>query len=67
MKHPIPTWTLKDVERWRRMSSCVGRLINYTFTASERQQAIDKLQTIYPARRVYPAFAERILYLSELY
>lgn len=67
MRHPISTWTRSQVEVWRRMSACIGVGVNHIFTDSERQQAIEKLQTLYPQSGVYPAFADRILYLSELY
>lgn len=67
MKHPIESWTYKQVERWRRQSACTGQSILHAFTTIERQRAIAKLQTLYPKGRIYAAFADRILYLSELH
>ena len=67
MKNPINTWTFKYVQSLRRKSACIGKAISYTFTSSDSQQAINKLQTLYPNGKIYGAFPERILYLSELY
>lgn len=67
MKNPINTWSLKYVQSLRRKSACIGKPISYTFTSFDRQQAIAKLQTLYPNGRINPSFADRILYLSELY
>lgn len=67
MKNPINTWTLKYVQSLRRKSACIGKVISYSFTPQDRQQAISKLEQLYPKGRIYPAFADRILYLSELY
>lgn len=66
MKHPINSWTLQMVQSWRRKSACIGILITYVFSNHDRQLAIAKLQTLYKGR-IYPAFADRILILSELY
>lgn len=67
MKNPINTWTKKYVQFLRRKSACIGKTVSYTFTCLERQQAITKLQEFYPNSRINPSFADRILYLSELY
>lgn len=66
MKHPINTWTYKQIEFWRKQPLCIGKQINYVFTNIDRQQAITKLQTFYKGKIENP-FAEKILYASELY
>lgn len=67
MKNPINNWSLKYVQSLRRKSACIGKSISYTFTYYDRQLAIAKLQVLYPKGRINPSFADRILYLSELY
>lgn len=70
MKHPIESWTLEQVETWRRQRICIGERISHVFTDADRLKAIRKLEELYPGntrRGVYSAFAERIMVLSELY
>ncbi|MFA9396861.1 MAG: hypothetical protein ACERKV_01155 [Clostridiaceae bacterium] len=67
MKNPINEWSFEFVQELRKKSSCIGKSISYTFTNSDRQKAIEKLQILYPKGRVNPSYADRILYLSELY
>lgn len=70
MKHPVETWTLETVETWRKQSICIGTAISYAFTDYDRRKALQKLNELYPdnkIRGVYPAFAEKILVLSELH
>lgn len=66
MKHPIRNWTYEYVESIRYKSTCIGQPISCAFTNSDRQQALAKLHTLY-CGRVFVTFAEKILYLSELY
>ena len=67
MKNPVNTWTLNYVEFLRSKSSCIGVPISYTFSSMDREKAITKISELYPGGRVNPSFADRILYLSELY
>lgn len=67
MKNTINTWSLKYVQSLRSKSGCIGMPISHTFTSLDRQQAIAKLQTLYPNGGINPSFADRILYLSKLY
>ena len=67
MKNPINTWSLKYVQSLRRKSACIGNPISYIFTSFDKQQAITTLRNLYPNGRINSSFADRILYLSELY
>jgi len=67
MKNPVHIWTLEYVEFLRRKSACIGVPISYTFISADREKAITKLGELYPGGRVNPSFADRILYLSEIY
>ena len=67
MKNPVETWTYLYIEFLRRQSACINIQIVHIFSESDRQQAIAKLQTFYPEGRINPSFADRVLYLSEIY
>lgn len=65
MKHPINTWTKKDIENWRKQTICKGTKISLFYTQQNLLSAIKKLETLYTPR-VNASFAEKILILSEL-
>ena len=67
MKNPISTWDAKLSRKWRKKSVCVNTPIQHTFTVLEKDQAIKKLEALFPKSKVYPTFAERMLILSEIY
>lgn len=60
MKNPINIWSLKYVQSLRSKSTCIGKPISYTFTSFDRQQAIAKLQTLYPNGIINPSFADAL-------
>lgn len=67
MSHPVNTWTKSYIEELRKKSICTGVYLSCTFTDTDKQLAIDKLSSLYPLGRVNPSFAERMLYLSQMY
>ena len=68
MKHPINTWTLEDVENWRKQSIIGMPPITHTFSTKEFQDAQSKLLKLYPKSKwITRPFTEKILYRSEIF